>query len=558
MFLALVPFLFSGCVGDLEGPNTSIISTNAFVEKSTKLWVNGSVLKIMFLNGSAEEKRLTKKYALEWTQYANLDFEFYDKGEITKPDVRIKFQADENSSYLGRSKYPGYIKFRPFQESYRVIRSIVLHEFGHLLGLSHEHQRSDSYVNFSKKNFDALCNLFFSDRKSRCKTQLKTDIDINKDVKLNSEGKALRTQFDVNSIMHYDLPERLNGEVVDWNAVNYKKLDKLSISDKTFISYLYPGRVSPSSVRELHLADERREKEEFLKMRVKGSCFIEEVPGSSCRFRLRRTDSYSFDVNLYGCMDERYVSFGIYFMHNSPLCAKSGDEFKKQYQDNEKAIKRLERKQCRINLPGVENAFGKICNFGVQIVDNNNKPLVDPRLHGCFENLTIVDEKIRKSKFCRMSDKKYAKKAKQYYDENYRFNDCRILEYGDPIARCKGGYLIVDPNNDLLHNLNYCYSKLSQARERMLGSKECKENEFRHKPSLPTPPSIKPKLAADPDEMPRFQECIVVKEFKKCQGDNPYTYTKKDGSELFNAKCHGSLKEAVRHMPMNQFCYEKL
>src|SRR3546814_3585372 len=63
-----------------------------------KLWPNGSTIRIRFLGGSSQQQALVKRHAVEWAQYANLEFEFVSSANA---QVRIAFNDDGAWSYVG-------------------------------------------------------------------------------------------------------------------------------------------------------------------------------------------------------------------------------------------------------------------------------------------------------------------------------------------------------------------------------------------------------------------------------------------------------------------------
>src|SRR3546814_1180646 len=66
-----------------------------------KLWPNGSTIRIRFLGGSSQQQALVKQHAVEWAQYANLEFGFVSSANA---QVRIAFNDDGAWSYVGRSE----------------------------------------------------------------------------------------------------------------------------------------------------------------------------------------------------------------------------------------------------------------------------------------------------------------------------------------------------------------------------------------------------------------------------------------------------------------------
>ena len=78
-------------------------------------------------------------------------------------------------------------------DSYK--KHLVIHEFGHALGLYHEHQRSDFWMHIEP----------YIDNKSRMKADLHMSDDAFKERydKLNKTESAAHTKYDPKSVMHY-------------------------------------------------------------------------------------------------------------------------------------------------------------------------------------------------------------------------------------------------------------------------------------------------------------------------------------------------------------------
>jgi hypothetical protein len=102
-----------------------------------KLWMNGTTLRVRFLGGTAEQQATAKEQALWWSEVANLKFDFDDS-----PDAEIRVAFDENDgawSYVGtdcRHVAAG----RPTMNLGFMDGGTAAHEFGHAIGLAHEHQ----------------------------------------------------------------------------------------------------------------------------------------------------------------------------------------------------------------------------------------------------------------------------------------------------------------------------------------------------------------------------------------------------------------------------------
>jgi hypothetical protein len=110
-------------------------------------WDIGTQIKARFLDGDEKLQDRVRAVATEWTgpQMANVSLRFVDAGDA---DIRIAFEQGNGSwSYLGTmcrdipagEPTMNYGWLTP-DSSEDELRRVVLHEFGHALGLIHEHQ----------------------------------------------------------------------------------------------------------------------------------------------------------------------------------------------------------------------------------------------------------------------------------------------------------------------------------------------------------------------------------------------------------------------------------
>ncbi|MEO7159696.1 MAG: hypothetical protein ABIX00_04125, partial [Polaromonas sp.] len=103
-------------------------------------WTVGSVITVRFLEGAPALQQRVRAVAEEWTKLANLTLDFRSSGPT---DIRIAFvQGNGSWSYLGKicrripepkptMNYGWLTPTSPDDE----LRRVVLHEFGHALGL---------------------------------------------------------------------------------------------------------------------------------------------------------------------------------------------------------------------------------------------------------------------------------------------------------------------------------------------------------------------------------------------------------------------------------------
>jgi serralysin len=111
-----------------------------------KMWPRGRTLTIRFLGGDQYVHEKVKEKAMDWTNYANIKFEFVKDEQDT--DIRIAFQKGDGSwSTIGTDAATvdrneptmnlGWLDENTEDKEYS---RVVKHEFGHALGLIHEHQ----------------------------------------------------------------------------------------------------------------------------------------------------------------------------------------------------------------------------------------------------------------------------------------------------------------------------------------------------------------------------------------------------------------------------------
>jgi serralysin len=109
--------------------------------------------------GPALQERV-KNVALVWTTIANIKFDFVQEGNA---DIRIAFQEGRGSwSYLGTvarqiDETEPTMNYRWLTDDSTddAVRRVVLHEFGHALGLIHEHQNPNRAIQWNR---DAVIN----------------------------------------------------------------------------------------------------------------------------------------------------------------------------------------------------------------------------------------------------------------------------------------------------------------------------------------------------------------------------------------------------------------
>lgn len=129
------------CVTDLVNSTEINGQCCALINEFGQNWKNGEIIKVKFLDGDKDIQNKVIQYAEQWEKYANIDFNF---GNFDNADIKITFKGGGNWSKVGTSS-----RFQSPSMSLSDVRldsgenrisRVVLHEFGHALGLHHEHQ----------------------------------------------------------------------------------------------------------------------------------------------------------------------------------------------------------------------------------------------------------------------------------------------------------------------------------------------------------------------------------------------------------------------------------
>ncbi len=210
----------------------------AFKPELGKYWTNGRSLRVGFIGGSETARSRVRKYAPEWSDVANIQFIFVEKGET---DLRVSFTPGLGTwSMIGTdaSRMPQYkptINFGWFgsQITEADYRGNILHEFGHALGLLHEHQHPQGGIPWDKTKLYAYYR----------RTQGWDETTVDQQV-LTTYGanRTQYTRYDPASIMHYPIPNSLT--MGDFEiGMNHD----LSPTDRAFMSKVYPRKATSSS-----------------------------------------------------------------------------------------------------------------------------------------------------------------------------------------------------------------------------------------------------------------------------------------------------------------------
>lgn len=217
----------------IEDRDPYVLTKRTLWEKS---WEPGQTVNISFLNGDSKFQERIKENSLEWMEYANLKFKFISSDGLSDIRIAFKWKGDANNwSYIGTDAKVAEpneptMNFGYLGDDFR-IRPIVLHEFGHALGLLHEFQNPGGGILW---NMDAVYKYFMASPFNWTKAQ--TD---DKFFAGYSKAMSNFASFDPSSIMVFRIPSQFTFHdfQINWNK-------DLSTQDKQIIRIIYPRRQS--------------------------------------------------------------------------------------------------------------------------------------------------------------------------------------------------------------------------------------------------------------------------------------------------------------------------
>ena len=189
-------------------------------------------LRVQFLEGDTRIHHKIMDIASTWSQHGNIRFKQVNAGPA---EIRVSFQPKGSWSYVGKaaalidSSEPtmnyGWLTLDTSDSEYQ---RVVLHEFGHAIGLMHEHQNPEAGIPWDE---EAVYRYY-----ERTQGWPRDYIESNV-LAVASENFTNFSDYDPDSIMHYAVPNSLTlGDwETAWNA-------ELSETDKAFVRHvLYPA-----------------------------------------------------------------------------------------------------------------------------------------------------------------------------------------------------------------------------------------------------------------------------------------------------------------------------
>jgi hypothetical protein len=206
-------------------------------DDDSKLWPIGKTITVSFLDGDPLIHDKVKEYVLEWTNYANINFDFLETANADA-DIRISFEQTQGSySYIGTDSLAAQegkpTMNIPFFGSidYDYLREVTLRLFGQALGLLFEISNPNANIRWDE---DAVYSHFESPPYNWNKDWVDRWIFSPWDYEVYPY--LIDKEFDPESIMiNIPIPNELTEGDLELTPQS-----SLSAKDKEFISVLYP------------------------------------------------------------------------------------------------------------------------------------------------------------------------------------------------------------------------------------------------------------------------------------------------------------------------------
>jgi serralysin len=198
------------------------------------LWTNGQPLRIRFLDGEPSLQETAAKYAQRWTEGTGLRFVVTDDPNA---EIRVTFAGPGTHSMQGtqalsvpRNQSTMTLGFNRLSLPESEIARITLHEFGHVLGLIHEHQNPKSKLVWDEERLERYLRPLLPPGLTR--------EQVLQQVKAEPDPAGIYRDFDPTSVMIFRYPKEVFKS--GWDPRMERLSTNLSESDREFARLLYP------------------------------------------------------------------------------------------------------------------------------------------------------------------------------------------------------------------------------------------------------------------------------------------------------------------------------
>ncbi|HFC31032.1 MAG TPA: hypothetical protein ENJ44_08335, partial [Oceanospirillales bacterium] len=222
------------------------------VYDDSKIW-NQDSITFYFLDGTSQQKNEVKRFSQLWQRYTGIKFNFTNKKPSFfnfKKFYKISFKGKNNESTNGAIN--GLIQFGNLSDNIIFRKTTILHEFGHMLGLAHEHQRQDRPNYLDNKQLVTACMKNQQQSRAWCNENL---------FKKFYKKVFIQSEYDPNSIMHYDISNITSKDSETNSNIPESLNNSLSFTDKFYIAMLYNPKLDKKTLKKMHKQDIREQQQ---------------------------------------------------------------------------------------------------------------------------------------------------------------------------------------------------------------------------------------------------------------------------------------------------------
>ncbi len=331
--------------GNLSSSNRKKVEQKTFSKLKASfiknaIWPTNKPIRIHFMDGTQKQKDWVMKVVKEKLEPVVSKLKFEWNVPISESDIRITFNIPGQAwSYIGtqnklirqneETMSLGWIDDDTQYDSpvYKNTGVVVLHEFGHMLGMIHEHQNPKGnkvtwnkemiYAELArtngwdKENVDNNIFKRYGDKELCEKTKTKPDYDGKElDIAGYCGGEEVNgSKYDVNSIMHYFYP-------AEWILEGPKEIPKntqLSAMDKHWLAKYYGNPDEYPVEAEEDVTDTGEEVEQITLDEV-DTKIVEELEQTFESFLHRRSLGYAFHLSHENTLVGMILVFLVFFV----------------------------------------------------------------------------------------------------------------------------------------------------------------------------------------------------------------------------------------------------
>lgn len=468
--LITVLLLVASCGERTTSSNDAQIVKSSIVATPGKFWQKNHTLIITFLDGSSEQKNEVEVVSKEITKYANLNFAFYNSVSNVprgkKIDILISFNKAGNNSAVGTDSQYSVSKGNHSmslselsKNSAGERRGTILHEFGHAIGLQHEHQNIHRTFKIDEALAKEYCKNVYKFTEEDCRDQIINTLP-------NKENQNYYSKYDPASVMHYTLHSSVTKEKIDFANVN-----SLSLIDKLEIAKLYPGRISEKEI----ILGHNILKEEIKKIETVGNCIITRSEAEVIRLNesqkpeLMKVNYYSYssinpsEYNASTLIEDKE---GLLFsIRNDSFCNYNESELAEfRIKSQQENLEMSKFGNCEIPLTKEGLPKPNLCDskYPFQVFEIKKQESAN---NSCYPTFKSAYESMKETEYCSLKGTAlvaFEKERNQKFEASRKFGRCYVENYASSegatsYRRCSlehQWFVTIDRNKTLN---NFCY-----------------------------------------------------------------------------------------------------